>query len=141
MHGTLVEEVYSVGVGERLLGRIDLATLVRAPAQVALETLTHKPNAVLPAASPLGGAATHRGWRHAAGLPVVERGERLIGVLRRATLMRALTRNRSLTTPDQRTEVAAVIANVYWQAISGLVGAAVSALPTVESVEGHRDEH
>ncbi len=140
MRATLVEEVYSVGAGERLLGSIDLATLLRAPAQVALETLTRKPGAVLPAASPLGGAATHRGWRHAAGLPVVERGERLIGVLRRATLMRALARNRSLTTSDQHTEVVAVIANVYWQAISGLVGAAVSALPSVESVEGRRGE-
>lgn len=140
MQRTLVEEVYSVGTGERLLGSVDLATLVRAPAQVALETLTRKPIAVLPAASPLGGAATHRGWRHAAGLPVVERGERLIGVLRRATLMRALTRNRSLATPDQHTDVLAVMANVYWQAISGLVGAAVSALPSVESVEGRRGE-
>jgi len=140
MHGTLVEEVYSVGTGERLLGSVDLATLLRAPSQVALETLTRKPGAVLPAASPLGGAATHRGWRHAAGLPVVEQGERLIGVLRRATLMRALARNRLMATPDRQVDVLAVIAHGYWQAISGLVSAAVSALPSVEPVGGRRNE-
>jgi CBS domain-containing protein len=114
--------------------------VVRAPAQVALETLTRTPAAVLPAASPLGGASTHRGWRHAAGLPVVEQGERLVGVLRRATLMRALARNRSLTTPDQQVDVLAVVAHGYWQAISGLIGAAVAALPFIEPVGGRRDE-
>lgn len=140
MHSTQVEEVYSVGSGERLLGVVDLATVVRAPAQVALETLAREPDAVLPAASPLGGAATHRGWRHAAGLPVVEQGERLIGVLRRATLMRALARNRSLTPTEGQVGVISVIANGYWQAISGLVGAAVSTLPSVDPVGGRRDE-
>lgn len=140
--GTRIEEVYSVGMGERLFGSVDIATLLRAPAHAALETIARKPNAVLPAASPLAGAATHRGWQHSAGLPVVEQGERLIGVLRRATLMRALARNRSLTAaPEQQHDLLSVIGLSYWQAISGLVGAAVTALPTVSPVRGRDDEH
>jgi len=95
LSATRVEEIYTVGMGERLLGSVELATLLRGPAHAALETITRKPPAVLPAASPLAGAATHRGWQHAAGLPVVEASERLIGVLRRATLLHALARNRS----------------------------------------------
>jgi magnesium transporter len=140
MPGTRVEEIYTVGMGERLLGSVELATLLRAPAHAALETITRKPPAVLPAASPLAGAATHRGWQHAAGLPVVEASERLIGVLRRATLMRALARNRSTSAQTETLDVLAVIANGYWQAIAGLVGAAVAALPAVPPVGGHHDE-
>jgi magnesium transporter len=140
MPGTRVEEIYTVGMGERLLGSIELATLLRAPPHAALETVARKPPAVLPAASPLAGAATHRGWQHSAGLPVVEANERLIGVLRRATLMRALARNRSLTAQAETLDVLGVIANGYWQAIAGLVGAAVSSLPSVRPVGGLRDE-
>jgi len=140
MPGTRIEEIYTVGMGERLLGSIELATLLRAPAHAALETIARKPPAVLPAASPLAGAATHRGWQHSAGLPVVEANERLIGVLRRATLMRALARNRSLTAQTETLDVLGVIANGYWQAIAGLVGAAVSALPSVQTIAGPRDE-
>lgn len=139
MPGTRIEEVYTVGMGERLLGAVELATLLRSPGHAALETVTHKPQAVLPAASPLAGAATHRGWQHAAGLPVVEANERLIGVLRRATLMRALARNRSLSARSETLDVLGVIADGYWQAIAGLVGAAVAALPPVQPVGGQRD--
>ncbi|HSH08042.1 MAG TPA: hypothetical protein VLA41_10305 [Burkholderiales bacterium] len=140
MSGGRVEEIYTVGMGERLLGTVELATLLRAPAHAALETIARKPSAVLPAASPLAGAATHRGWQHAAGLPVVEANERLIGVLRRATLMRALARNRSLTAQAETLDVLGVMANGYWQAIAGLVGAAVAALPSIQPVAGPRDE-
>lgn len=140
MSGSRVEEIYTVGMGERLLGSIELATLLRAPPHAALETIARKPPAVLPAASPLAGAATHRGWQHSAGLPVVEANERLIGVLRRATLLRALARNRSLTTQSETLDVLGVIANGYWQAIAALVGAAVSTLPSISSVAGPRDE-
>ncbi len=140
MSGSRVEEIYTVGMGERLLGSVELATLLRAPPHAALETIARKPHAVLPAASPLAGAATHRGWQHAAGLPVVEANERLIGVLRRATLMRALARNRSLTAQAETLDVLGVIANGYWQAIAGLVGAAVAALPSIQPVAGPRNE-
>lgn len=140
MPGTRVEEIYTVGMGERLMGSVEIATLLRAPTHAALETIARKPAAVLPAASPLAGAATHRGWQHAAGLPVVEANERLIGVLRRATLMRALARNRSPSAQTETLEVLGVIANGYWQAIAGLVGAAAAALPAVKPVGGPRDE-
>jgi len=140
MPGTRVEEIYTVGMGERLLGAVELATLLRAPAHAALETVTRKPSAVLPAASPLAGAATHRGWQHAAGLPVVEANERLIGVLRRATLMRALARNRSPSTETTELDALAVVAHGYWQVIAGLLGATVVALPTVQPVGGRRDD-
>jgi magnesium transporter len=140
MPGTRVDEIYAVGMGERLLGSVELATLLRAPTHAALETITRKPAAVLPAASPLAGAATHRGWQHAAGLPVVEANERLIGVLRRATLMRALARNRSPSAHSETIDVLGVIAGGYWQAISGLVGAAVAALPSVQSIADRHDE-
>jgi magnesium transporter len=140
MPGTRVEEIYTVGMGERLLGAVELATLLRAPAHAALETVTRKPAAVLPAASPLAGAATHRGWQHAAGLPVVEANERLIGVLRRATLMRALARNRSPSAQAAELDALAVVAHGYWQVIAGLLAATAALLPAVQPVGGRRDD-
>ncbi|MDX1375604.1 MAG: hypothetical protein R3357_08590 [Burkholderiales bacterium] len=140
MPGARIEEIYTVGMSERLLGSVELATLLRAPPHAALETIARKPVAVLPAASPLAGAATHRGWQHAAGLPVVEANERLIGVLRRATLMRALARNRSPAARGATLDVFAVIAGGYWQTLAALVGAAVAALPSVPPLGGPRDE-
>jgi len=88
---TDIARVHVIGPGERLLGMVELATLLRAQETAHLGALIGEPQAVLAAVSSLVGAATHRGWEFAASLPVVERGDRLVGVLRRATLMRALS--------------------------------------------------
>jgi CBS domain-containing protein len=84
---------------------------------------------VLTAIATLTGASGQRGWQQSAALPVVDRSGRLIGVLRRSTLARALARNRQQAPADEDASLAGVLARGYWDAISGLAEATVSLLP------------
>ena len=132
--------VHVIGPGERLLGSVELAALLRVPESAQLGAVIGEPPAVLAAVAPLAGAATHRGWEFAASLPVVERGDRLIGVLRRATLMRALgrsTRNFDDRPPDT---LLGMMARSYWDALSGLVAATIALLPPARPLRGPHDD-
>ena len=105
-----VEQVYAVDHDQRLIGIVDLLELLRAPDSTTLAAVLHKPLAMLTAMTPLTGAATQRGWQQSSVLPVVERDGRLIGVLHRATLARALARSRATTQPaDEVTITGALI--------------------------------
>lgn len=134
--GARIDEVYVVGSNERLLGTAPLAAVLRAPSAAPLGTLAERPVAVLPAASPLAGAAAHRAWEQAAELPVVEHGERLVGVLRRSTLARALSRQRINVGEERDADVLGMIGQGYWHVVSGLIGACVAALPGARPVGG-----
>ena len=61
-------------------------------------------------------------------------------MLRRATLMRALTRNRSPSAQAAELDALAVVAHGYWQVIAGLLAATAALLPAVQPVGGRRDE-
>ncbi len=138
---TDVARVYVIGPGERLLGSVDIATLLRAQESAQIGSVIVEPPAVLAAVAPLAGAATHRGWEQAVSLPVVERGDRLVGVLRRATLVRALTRStRSIRETSSET-LPGLLARNYWDALSGLVAATVTQLPPAPPIEGAADDH
>jgi predicted transcriptional regulator len=97
-------------------------------------------DAVLAAVAPLAGAASHRGWERASVLPVVERGDRLIGVLRRGTLARALARSGTAPAARDGAGLAETLARGYWDALSGIVAAAVGLLPPARPVHEETDE-
>lgn len=127
-------EVYVVGEDQRLLGVVDLQALLRVPEATALASLMHPAAGVLPAVMPLGGAAAHPGWKLAAALPVVERGERLIGVLHSAKLAEAMARSgKGYGGPDGGT-LAGLAARSYWDTVSGLVQAGLALLPPAQPV-------
>ena len=135
------EQIYVIGPDERLIGTIEIAALLRAPAGTPLGTLATKPYAVLAANTPLQGAADHRGWDRSAALPVVERNDRLIGVLRRAVLKRALAGGRTPSRESDGTDiVTGALARGYWTAVSGLFAAALSVLPRVPPLRKSGDE-
>ena len=129
-------EVYVVGEGQRLLGVVDLATLVRAPDWRTLEGLMQPPVATLSAAMPLTGAANHPAWKRATQLPVVARGNRLIGVLRLAVLADAAGRGRGGDRAGPDLTLAGFAARGYWDAVSGLVRAFLVLLPAAKPVRG-----
>lgn len=130
-----VEQVHAVRPDQRLEGIVDLHALLRAPETAAISTLMHKPAAVFPAATPLTSAATQRGWQQANALPVVDRNERLIGALRRSALVRALARGRAPAQVSEEDILIGVLAAGYWDAVSGLVEAAVVLLPPATPVK------
>src|SRR5690606_15025879 len=82
--------VYEVGEDQRLLGVVDLASLLRAPDWRSIDLLMIPPSATLLAVMPLHAAAGHPAWAQATELPVVARGNRLIGVLRLSVLQQRL---------------------------------------------------
>jgi magnesium transporter len=133
--------IHVVGPGERLLGVVDLVALVRAPDSADVGQLMRRADAVIAAVAPLAGAASHRGWERASVLPVVERGDRLIGVLRRGTLARALARSMRQTSDPGGAGLVEMLARGYWDALSGIISAAVGLLPRARPVQEKTDEH
>jgi Mg/Co/Ni transporter MgtE len=135
---TIVDQIYVTGADQRLLGIVDLHRMLRAPQVAALETLMHPPLAILSAVTPLTSAVTQRGWERSSVLPAVERDGRLIGVLRRGTLARALARSRIAAPAPSDPPLSGILARGYWDAFSGLAEAMVSSLPPAKPV--YREE-
>ena len=124
-----VEQVFAVDREQHLVGMIELHELLRAPEATSLASIMHKPTAVLNGAATVSGAANQRGWQQASALPVIDSSGRLIGVLRRASLARALARNRLQTPVDEGAPLLALFARGYWTAVSSLAEAAITLLP------------
>ena len=124
-----VEQVFAVDREQRLVGMIDLHELLRAPESTAIASIMHKPTAVLNAAATVSGAANQRGWQQASVLPVIDSSGRVIGVLRRSSLARALARNRLQTQVEEGAPLLALAARGYWTAVSSLAEAAITLLP------------
>ncbi len=120
--------VYVVGDDQRLLGVVDLQDLLRAPEATLLNALMHPPAGTLAAFMPLSGAAAHPAWKQSSALPVVERGNRLIGVLQAAKLAQARSRGVPRGFSANGT-LAGLAARSYWDAVSGLVRAGLTILP------------
>lgn len=127
--------VFVTDASRRLAGLVGLATLLRAPEGATLASLMHSPAAVLRAHAPLASATSHPGWTHTSALPVVEPGERVLGVMTRDALTRALRRDH--TEPDAAAAVATLpglLALGYWETFSGMVSAGLGLMPRVGPV-------
>ncbi len=131
-----VQRVFVTGPEGRLEGWVLLSTLLRAPAGTTLGAIMTRAQAVISAQAPLSGASGHPGWANASLLPVVESGGRLLGVLTRDALARAI---RPAVT-EREDSVPGALARGYWYSISGGVGAIVSLLPTAPRVGRKFDE-
>ena len=132
--------VFVTDAERRLAGIVPLAVLLRSPAAASLTTLMQRPVAVLLAQAPLAGTAAYPGWEQASLLPVVEAGERLIGVMTRDALARALGRAAPAHEPAAASSLPVLFARGYWQALSGLIGAGLALLPTVPLLEDAEQE-
>lgn len=126
--------VFVTDATRRLAGVVRLPTLLRAPDAATLSTLMHSPAAVLRAHAPLVSAANHPGWTHSSGLPVVEPGERVLGVMTHDALLRALRRDHAASEPEAATTLPGLLARGYWETVSGMVGAGLGLLPRVGPV-------
>lgn len=125
--------VYVVGEDQRLLGVVDLASLLRAPDWRSIDLLMIPPGATLSAVMPLHAAAGHPAWALATELPVVARGNRLIGVLRLSVLQQRLGKEGARAEEEDIT-LAGFAAEGYWSAVSGVLRAFVALLPRARPV-------
>jgi magnesium transporter len=126
-----------VADGERrLVGIVSLGTLLQALDGATLATLMQRPTHVLTAHAPLSATPAHPGWESSSVLPVVEPGDRLVGVMTRDALTRALRRTAtSSDTVTSESTLPALLARNYWQALSGLLEGGLALLPKVPALE------
>jgi hypothetical protein len=107
--------------------------LLRAPDVATLATLLQPAPAVLMALAPLASAPAHPGWASASALPVVESGDRLLGVMTHDAMTRALRRNQSPESAEAGANIGlpALMARACWQTVVGLVAVCLPLTPSV----------
>ncbi|MGD8475960.1 MAG: CBS domain-containing protein [Burkholderiales bacterium] len=124
-----VDLVFTVDREQRLTGIVSVFELLRVPAATMLSNITRTSQTVLSASVTIGGIARRRGWQQTAAIPVIDRNEHLIGVLRRGALERAMARgNRPAQSDDEQT-LSGMLASGYWGTFSVLAQTALSVLP------------
>ena len=126
---------YVIDRNQRLLGYVAVADLLRANASGTLARLARPCALRLPAQALLEGLRDHPGWHQASALPIVERGERLVGALTHAALLRALATEPEASAARGAEDTLAGIAGAYWFGVSALIQALVGLLPA-ETREG-----
>jgi magnesium transporter len=136
-----VQRVFVTAAGGRLEGWVPLPVLLRAPATATLASIMTRPESVLSAQTPLAGAAAHPGWERSSALPVLEAGERLVGVLTRDALTRALGRTARVPPGAGPDSLGGMLVRGYWDALSGGAAAMATLLPAVAPVGGTPREH
>jgi Mg/Co/Ni transporter MgtE len=138
---TAVSRIFVTSAKGALEGWVPLPALLRAPEGASLASVMKRPDAVLSVQSPLAGAAAHPGWARASILPVVETDERLVGVLSRDALTRALGRTSRPQRAPAGGTLAEMLARGYWDALSGGSEAMATLLPAVRPVGRRSDEY
>lgn len=130
-----IADPYVIDRNQRLLGYVELADLLRASTTTTLARLLRPSPYRLPAQAPLRGLPAHPAWHEAAALAVVEPGDRLVGALTHAALLRALSLEPGRPAPRVADDTLAGIAGAYWFGVDSLIQALIGMLP-VERSEG-----
>lgn len=133
-HDLDAHEIFVVGGAHRLVGVVDLPSLYRAPETATLAALMRPPVGFLPGGMSLSSAAEYPGWKHASSLPVVERGDRLIGILRATKMTEVLAHAGVSRSVAADASLAGVLARSYWETVSSLLQAGLSLLPRAKPV-------
>jgi len=131
----LIADPLVIDRNQRLLGHIELADLLRADGATSLARLARPSPHRLPAQALLAGLREHPGWREASTLPVVERGDRLVGAFTHTALLRALSMEQRTPTLHRAEDTLGDIAGAYWFGVSALIQALVALLPVERRVE------
>lgn len=130
-----LEHVFVVDAAQHLQGCIGMHLLLKADARTLAGSLARPAVATLAAMMPLSSVRAAAHWERAQSLPVIDREQRLIGVLRRASLTRA-QRTRTRTTDHELPagSLSGALASSYWGIVSGLSSATLSLLPSIKRV-------
>ena len=115
-------DLYVANNEQRLLGKVRLPDLLRAPLTTTLAQLMRKASYTLPARATIASVSEHEGWEYYNSLPVVERNERFVGALRHTMLRNAVQTQRAAL-PETPSGGAALetLAGTYWLVFAGLI--------------------
>lgn len=132
---TGLEHVFVVDAAQHLQGCIGLHLLLKADPRALAGSLARPAVATLAAMMPLSSIRTAAFWERVQSLPVLDREQRLIGVLRRASLTRAQrTRGRTADLDRHAASLTGTLAQSYWGIVSGLSSATLSLLPSIKRI-------
>jgi magnesium transporter len=131
-------DLYVLDPEQRLRGAVELAELLRADTGDVLGRIARSARHVLPARSPLAAVHDHPGWAELRALPVVERGERFVGVLAYSVLTQALARDAQIR-GTAAPEALVGLAHTYWRGVSGMIETVVGMFPVTASEAARTD--
>lgn len=130
-----LEQVFVVDGAQHLQGCIGLHLLLKADPRALAGSLARPAAATLAAMMPLSSVRGSAHWERAHSLPVLDREQRLIGVLRRASLTRSQrTRARAADHALHSASLTGTLAGSYWGLVAGLSSATLSLLPPIKRV-------
>lgn len=132
--GVTSYHVYITDPDHRLIGVLTIRELFQARPKQRLETIMQRQPVRLPANADLLTVATHPSWQHFETLPVVDRSDGFLGVLRHKTIRRLADARETRPGPAVLFDVALGIAEMYWRSMSGLA-AGLSAAANTQSDE------
>lgn len=125
--------LYIVDRNQALVGVMNLRELMLAPTRQPLSAAMHHHVVRISAFADRRDIATHPGWRDYHALPVVDRNDRLIGVIRYVTLRQLEAAFSQARGGSAVLEIPLSLAGLYWTVLSG----AMEGL--VRSIDGPRD--
>lgn len=134
--GAKLDEIHVIDGARRLLGTVSVHALLCAGEGAPIGTLALRPVAVLSAMMPLASAVSLPAWSEVSALPVSDSGQRMLGVLRHATLTqieRERDRDRDRS-PRQTGGAVGLLAQAYWDLVCGLMEASTGMLATLDRV-------
>ena len=119
--------LYVLDEHQRLTGKVDARQCLLRDPELPIGRLDREEPMALRARTSLREASRHPGWERFSVLPATDHRGVFLGVVRRASLRRALTDG---TTPEPEAELAGLaldLADLYWQTAAGFItGAAVA---------------
>ncbi len=135
----LEPHLYVVSTDRRLLGSLPLQNLLAAPSDTKLEQLLIPASFTLPASALLRSVADDNNWRHLNSIPVVEKGDRFIGVLHHSTMLARLTGHAAGPVQAEGESIMSTMTLMYWQLLSSLISLIVGLLPG--NLQGRDEEN
>ncbi len=133
--------MFVVDSERHLVGLVNIGVLLKASAGTLLGTIMQRPSHILMAHAPLAATPAHPGWEGCSMLPVVERNGRLVGMMTRDALTRALRRSvPTYKDEEENVSLSQLFARGYWHTLSGLLESGLTLLPKVSPIMERKDE-
>jgi magnesium transporter len=126
--GEVFYYVYVTDRDQRLVGVVTIRQLLLARPKQTLESIMQREPTRLPASSDLAGIAVNPAWQEFDMLPVVDKADAFLGVVRHKTIRQLASTVDSGQGLASAIDVALSIADMYWKSLAGLgAGLAVAA--------------
>jgi hypothetical protein len=132
------EYVYAVDGSHVLVGVVDVAALTQADAAAPVSSVTRPGIDWVRVEMPLSAVEAHPGWQQYDVMPVVDAGQRLVGLIRHRRL-RQLDRDGTAGHDDRAVRTLVALGEVYWLGLSGLLQGLAAAATTTTTTKAAPD--